>query len=63
MLRRAYTLGQRNVLDVITEQRRLIEIETGYTDLLKEQLDAFIEIERVMGLPAPPAEEKVKTEN
>ncbi len=63
VLRRAYTLGQRNVLDVITEQRRLIEIETGYTDLLKEQLDAFIEIERVIGLPAPPAEEKVKTEN
>jgi len=63
VLRRAYTLGQRNVLDVITEQRRLIEIETGYTDLLKEQLDASIEIERVIGLPAPSAEEKVKTEN
>ena len=41
----------------------LIEIETGYTDLLKEQLDASIEIERVMGLPAPPAGEKVKTED
>jgi len=63
VLRRAYTLGQRNLLDVIAEQRRLIEVETGYTDLLKEQLDTLIEIERVIGLPAPPAEGKAKTEN
>jgi cobalt-zinc-cadmium efflux system outer membrane protein len=56
VLRRAYTLGQRNLLDVIAEQRRLIEVETGYTDLLKEQLDAFIEIERVTGLQLPSAE-------
>lgn len=63
VLRRAYTLGQRNLLDVIAEQRRLIEVETGYTDLLKEQLDAFFEIERVTGLPVPSAEGKAKTEN
>jgi outer membrane protein, heavy metal efflux system len=55
VLRQAYMLGQRNLLDVISEQRLLIEVETGYTEMLKEQLDASIEIERVTGQPAPPA--------
>lgn len=63
VLRQAYALGQRNLLDVISEQRRLIEVETSYTEMLKEQLDASIEIERVTGLPVPAAEEKIRTEN
>lgn len=62
VLRQAYALGQRNLLDVIAEQRRLIEVETSYTEMLKEQLDAAIEIERVTGQPVPATEEKVKTE-
>ncbi|MCI0388028.1 MAG: TolC family protein [Acidobacteria bacterium] len=63
VLRQAYVLGQRAVLDYIAEQRRFIEIETGYTDLLKEHFDALIEIERVTGLSSTPAEQKIKTEN
>lgn len=62
VLRQAYTLGQKNLLDYIAEQRRFIEVETGYTDLLKEHFDALVEIERVAGLPLSFTEKKVKTE-
>ncbi len=50
VLRQAYTLGQKNLLDYIAEQRRFIEVETGYTDLLRENFDALVEIERAVGL-------------
>src|SRR5262249_49596540 len=50
VLRQAYTLGQKNLLDYIAEQRRFIEVETSYTDLLREHLDALVEIERVTPL-------------
>jgi cobalt-zinc-cadmium efflux system outer membrane protein len=63
VLRQAYTLGQKNLLDYITEQRRFIEIETGYTDLLKENFEALVEIERAAGLPSTSNEQKIKTEN
>jgi cobalt-zinc-cadmium efflux system outer membrane protein len=61
VLRQAYTLGQKTVLDYIAEQQRLIEVETSYSDLLKERLDALVEIERACGLPA--SEQKLKVEN
>jgi outer membrane protein, heavy metal efflux system len=63
VLRQAYTLGQKNLLDYITEQRRFIDVETGYTDLLKESFAALVEIERVAGLPSSSNEQKIKTEN
>jgi cobalt-zinc-cadmium efflux system outer membrane protein len=63
VLRQAYALGRNNLLDYITEERRFIEVETGYTDLLKEHLDTLIEIERVVGLPIIAAEQRIKTEN
>jgi cobalt-zinc-cadmium efflux system outer membrane protein len=63
ILRQAYTLGQKQMLDYITEQRRFVEVETGYTDLLKENFDALVEIERVAGLPLAFTEQKIKTEN
>jgi len=40
------------LLDVIAEQRRYIEIETGYTDSLKQVYDGAVEVERVIGSPA-----------
>lgn len=52
VLRQAYTLGQKNLLDYITEQRRFIDVETGYTELLEENFGALVEIERVVGLPS-----------
>ncbi len=63
VLRQAYALGQKTVLDYIAEQRRFIEVETGFTDLLKERLDTLVEIERVAGLPATSTEQRIKTEN
>ncbi|MEO6723928.1 MAG: TolC family protein [Blastocatellia bacterium] len=46
VIRQTYEFGQKTVLDYIAEQRRYVEIETGFTDLLKEYFDARVEIER-----------------
>jgi cobalt-zinc-cadmium efflux system outer membrane protein len=63
VLRQAYMLGQKNLLDYIAEQRRFIEVETSYTDLLKENFDALVELERVAGLPSSSNEQKIRAEN
>jgi cobalt-zinc-cadmium efflux system outer membrane protein len=49
VIRRTYTLGRATLLDVIAEQRRYIDIETGYTDALKHVYDAVVDIERAVG--------------
>jgi outer membrane protein, heavy metal efflux system len=49
VIRRAYELGRTSLLDVITEQRRYIDIEMGYTESLKQVYDAVVEIERAVG--------------
>ena len=46
VIRQAYELGQKTVLDYVAEQRRYVEIETGFTELLKEYFDARVAIER-----------------
>jgi cobalt-zinc-cadmium efflux system outer membrane protein len=48
VVREAYRLGRGTLLDVIAEQRRYIEIENGYTDVLKQVYDAAVEIERAV---------------
>jgi cobalt-zinc-cadmium efflux system outer membrane protein len=48
-VRQAYQLGRIPLLEVIAEQRRFIDIETGYTDALKQVYDAVTEIERAVG--------------
>jgi cobalt-zinc-cadmium efflux system outer membrane protein len=48
VLRQTYELGRVPLLDVITEQRRYIEIEMGYTESLKQVYDAIVEIERAV---------------
>jgi cobalt-zinc-cadmium efflux system outer membrane protein len=48
VVRQAYRLGRGSLLDVIAEQRRYIEIENGYTDVLKQVYDAAVEIERAV---------------
>jgi outer membrane protein, heavy metal efflux system len=50
-VRQAYQLGRIPLLEVIAEQRRLIDVETGYTDSLKQVYDAAVEIERAVALP------------
>ncbi len=49
VVRQTYQLGRGTLLDVITEQRRYIDIEMGYTDALKQVYNAAIEIERAAG--------------
>lgn len=49
VVRQAYQLGRGSLLDVVAEQRRYIEIENGYTDVLKQVYDAAVEIERAVG--------------
>jgi cobalt-zinc-cadmium efflux system outer membrane protein len=49
VVRQTYTLGRATLLDVIAEQRRYIDIETGYTDALKQVYDAVVDIERTVG--------------
>ncbi|MCI0487181.1 MAG: TolC family protein [Blastocatellia bacterium] len=48
VIRQTYTMGRKSLLDYLEEQRRYIEIETGYTDVLKEYFDAAVEIERAV---------------
>ena len=49
VVRKAYELGRTSLLDVIAEQRRYVDIETGYTDTLKLAYDAAVELERAVG--------------
>jgi cobalt-zinc-cadmium efflux system outer membrane protein len=55
VVRQTYTLGQKSALDYIGEQRRFVEVETGYTDILKEYFNSLVELERAAGKPVPSA--------
>ena len=52
VVRQSYGLGRATLLDVIAEQRRYIEVEGGYTDVLRQAWDAAVEVERAIGEPA-----------
>ena len=49
VVRQTYVLGQKSVVDYLAEQRRFIEIESAYNDLLKEAFNSAIEIDRAVG--------------
>jgi cobalt-zinc-cadmium efflux system outer membrane protein len=49
VIRQTYTLGQKTALDYVSEQRRFIEVETGYTEVLKEYFNSLVELERAAG--------------
>jgi len=49
VVRKSYDLGRGTLLDVIAEQRRYIEVETGYTEALKQVYSAAVDIERAVG--------------
>ena len=55
VIRQTYVLGQKTLLDYIAEQRRFIEVETGFTDLLKAYYESLIEIDRAAASPVPSA--------
>lgn len=50
VLRQAYTLGQLRILDVLNEQRRLIETQLTYLDAQSELFEAFAELEASVGV-------------
>lgn len=52
-VRAGYNLGEFSVFDVVNEQRRLIENETGYIEALRDYYTALAEIERALGTPIP----------
>jgi cobalt-zinc-cadmium efflux system outer membrane protein len=52
VVRQSYGLGRAALLDVIAEQRRYIEVENGYTDVLRQAWDAGVDVERSIGGPA-----------
>lgn len=49
VIRQAYALGQLRLLDVLNEQRRLIETEMTYIDAESEVRRGLIELERAVG--------------
>lgn len=51
VVRQIYELGSKSLLDLIAEQRRFIEIQTGYIDALVDTYRARVEIERATASP------------
>ena len=51
VIRQAYSLGQLRILDVLNEQRRLIETQLAYLDAQSELFQSFAELERAIGGP------------
>jgi cobalt-zinc-cadmium efflux system outer membrane protein len=49
VVRQIYSYGRITLLDVITEQRRYIDIETGYTDVLLDAYVARVALEQALG--------------
>lgn len=52
-VRAAYNLGEFSIFDVVNEQRRLIESETGYNEALRDYYGALAELETALGTPIP----------
>ncbi|HEX6285246.1 MAG TPA: TolC family protein, partial [Pyrinomonadaceae bacterium] len=51
VVRQTYELGSKTLLDVIAEQRRFIETQTGYIEALVNTYQARVEIERAIASP------------
>ena len=50
-VRAAYNLGEFSVFDIVNEQRRLVESQTGYNDALRDYYTALSDLERALGTP------------
>jgi len=53
VVRQTYSYGRTTLLDVIAEQRRYIDVETGYTDILLDAYAARIALEQAVGTNLP----------
>ena len=52
VIRQTYELGSKTLLDVIAEQRRFIETQSGYIEALVNTYQARVEIERATASPS-----------
>jgi len=50
VIRVAYDLGEQQLLDVIAEQRRLIEIQQQYIEVQKDYYISLMELEKALGI-------------
>ncbi len=50
VIRRTYELGRNQLLDVIAEQRRLIDVETGYTEALNRYYQSCVAVRAAANL-------------
>ena len=50
VIRKTYELGRTQLLDVIAEQRRFIEVETGYTEALNRSYQAAVRVRAAAAL-------------
>jgi cobalt-zinc-cadmium efflux system outer membrane protein len=53
IVRQAYQLGQLRLLDVLNEQRRLVDTELAYIDAKAELAQSVVELERAIGASLP----------
>ena len=49
VVRQTYELGRGTLLDVLNEQRRYLDLERAYTDVLREAFDARQELKEALG--------------
>lgn len=54
VMRKVYELGRTTVLELITDQRRYIEVETGYTEALNRFYQADVNLRRAVGVTVAP---------
>lgn len=52
-IRAAYNVGELRLFDVLNEQRRLVDTQRAYTDVLREYFLSVVELERAIGAPLP----------
>ena len=52
-IRAAYNLGDLQAMDVVAEQRRLVENQTQYNTSLRDYYASLAELERALGAPLP----------
>ena len=52
VIRKTYELGRTQLLDVIAEQRRFIDVETGYTEALNRSYQASVRVRTAAALGA-----------
>jgi cobalt-zinc-cadmium efflux system outer membrane protein len=53
VVRQTYELGSKTLIDFLGEQRRFIELQNGYIDVLLDTYKARVEIERAVASPTP----------